>query len=421
MSVKKNTLWNLFGTASPMLIGVASVPYMYEQIGTERLGVLTVIWAIIGYFSIFDFGLGRALTQRIAALPSAENTDTIGKIAKSGLLLTFFIGLIGCVLGLVAVTTLGVNWMNANLGLRDEIFQSFILASIAIPMVTTTTGLRGVLEGINQFRTTNILRFFLGISNFVGPIISIVFYGPNLAYIVATIVLARLLILAAHFGVTRNKISLNHSGWCKKTSQELLHFGSWMTLSNLISPLMVVADRFFISSKLGALIVAYYTIPSEFLIRLLILPAALTTSLFPVFSKVISSQGGKTDKVYKKSLITILTVMFPITALIFFCSRWGLGLWLDAQFAEKAYAITSILAIGILFNSLAQVPHAFIQASGDAKTTAIIHLIEVVLYIPGLLVALQFYGLEGAAASWTLRALADLCLLHIFAQKIRLK
>ena len=72
MSIRKNTLWNLFGSAAPMLIGIATIPYIYRQIGIERIGVLTLIWALIGYFSIFDFGLGRAITQRIASLASHQ-------------------------------------------------------------------------------------------------------------------------------------------------------------------------------------------------------------------------------------------------------------------------------------------------------------------------------------------------------------
>ena len=70
MSIKKNILWNLLGSVAPMLIGIATIPYIYKHLGIERMGILTIIWALIGYFSIFDFGLSRAITQRIASLQS---------------------------------------------------------------------------------------------------------------------------------------------------------------------------------------------------------------------------------------------------------------------------------------------------------------------------------------------------------------
>src|ERR1035437_153059 len=104
MSIKKNTLWNLFGSAAPMVIGVAALPYIYHKISTERLGVLTIVWALIGYCSIFDFGLGRAITQRIAASAIDHNDNTsINTTATTGVLLTSAIGIAGAGIGLIAI------------------------------------------------------------------------------------------------------------------------------------------------------------------------------------------------------------------------------------------------------------------------------------------------------------------------------
>ena len=61
---------------------------------------------------------------------------------------------------------------------------------------------------------------------------------------------------------------------------------------------------------------------------------------------------------------------------------------------------------------MALVPHAYIQASGDARSTALIHAFESALYIPALLLLIQRYGILGAAIAWMLRALLDLILLH---------
>ncbi len=304
-----------------MVIGIAVIPYIYQHIGIERIGVLTIIWALIGYFSIFDFGLGRAITQRIASLSSHQTDSQKKTIATTGVFLTLLVGMVGGLVGFAAIELVGVNWINSALHLESEIRASFLLACL--------------------------------------------------------------------------------------------------TLSNIISPLMVVADRFLIANVLGAAVVAYYTIPAEFMIRLLVLPAALTTTLFPVFTKDLSEKNFASALVlYKKSMKIIFLIMGTITGSVFIGAGFGIDLWLGPEFAEKSATVTSVLGVGILFNSMAQVPHAYIQASGDARSTALIHLFESALYIPALFLLMQLHGILGAALAWMLRALLDLVLLHGRAMRL---
>lgn len=418
MSIKKNTLWNLFGSAAPMLVGIAAIPYIYSQIGIERIGILTIIWALIGYFSIFDFGLGRAITQRIASSAAGAENQKL-KTAATGVILTFLIGIFGSLLGLTVIKVAGVSWINSTIDVEQEIYTSFLLAFLAIPATTATAGLRGVLEGLQHFKAVNLLKLVLGLSNFLGPIASIAFFGPRLDYIVCSLVLARYTILLGHYFVVKRDIG---ESWAKidfGESKQLFRFGGWMTLSNIISPLMVVADRFLIASTLGAAVVAYYTIPAEFMIRLLILPAAITTTIFPIFSEgLLNKNHAKAFALYKKSLKVIFLMMGAITAVIFIGADFGFRLWLGPEFAERSTAVALVLAVGVLFNSLAQVPHAYIQASGDARSTALIHVFESVLYIPTLFLLMQIHGIFGAALAWMLRALLDLIMLHVSAMRI---
>lgn len=402
-----------------MIIGIAAVPYTYHKINPERLGVLTIVWALIGYCSIFDFGLGRAITQRIAASIRDHNNTSVNTTATTGVLLTLVIGIAGAGVALLAVRLIGVGWMNANKGLDNEIHSSFILACIAVPATTTTMGMRGILEGLQQFARINVLKFILGASNFLGPLLSIVFFGPNLAPIVATLVIARIAILLAHYYTVHPYLSIITSETRSQEAKKLFRFGGWMTLSNLISPILVVADRLIVSHVMGAAVVAYYTVPAEFLIRLLIIPAAFTATVFPFFSKAISAKDASAIIIYRRATRCISGVMGLITILICAGSKWGLALWLGPDFARKSYAVTSILAVGIFFNSLAQIPFAFIQASGDARATALIHLFESVIYIPTLLLMMNAYGLSGVAIAWTIRTLLDLVLLHAQAERVK--
>ena len=59
----RNVALTLAGLGLPLLMGAFSIPYIIEKLGTGRFGVLTLIWAIFGYFSLFDFGISKGFDQ----------------------------------------------------------------------------------------------------------------------------------------------------------------------------------------------------------------------------------------------------------------------------------------------------------------------------------------------------------------------
>src|SRR5882672_3000887 len=72
----RNTVWNLVGSGAPMIVAVVCIPILIRGLGKDRFGVLTLAWALIGYASLFDIGLGRALTQLVAKkLGSGEDHE----------------------------------------------------------------------------------------------------------------------------------------------------------------------------------------------------------------------------------------------------------------------------------------------------------------------------------------------------------
>lgn len=85
-------------------------------------------------------------------------------------------------------------------------------------------------------------------------------------------------------------------------------------------------------------------------------------------------------------------------------------------FASHAWLTVSILAIGLLFNGIAAVPFAAVQATGNARPTAILHMTELVIYVPVLIGLLKLWGVPGAAMAWTFRVLIDLIALMVVAR-----
>lgn len=421
-SIKKGTIWNLIGNVLPLLVGVLCIPYLVKHIGLESFGVLTLIWTLIGYFSIFDFGIGRALTFSVSNMKLDIDTQNLFRSVNSGLKLLLITGLIGgLILGILS-KKLGYSWLNTNLNLRSETFYSILIASLAIPFTTYTSGIKGILEGYEDFKIVNILKLLLGVLNFILPVFCVLFIGNSLIYIVISLVITRILILVLHIVYLDKRIKICKiifsKNLNKKIDNKILQFGAWMTLSNIISPLMVNADRFFISYVLGASVVAYYTIPFDIVIRFLILPASLTSVLFPRFTSLLHTNMKETINLYKKSLFTIFKLMIVLTILIIIFSYLGLKIWINQEVALRSYKLLIILSIGVFFNSLAQIPHSLIQAAGKVKLTSLLHVLEFIIYIILLIILLKNFGLIGASIAFVIRTIIDFLALSYFSKKI---
>lgn len=417
--MKKNTLWNLFSSIIPMLIGVVSVPILIKRIGIESFGVLSIIWTLIGYFSIFDFGIGRALTQQVSQLKN--ETNKLIPIIKTGMVFMLITGCIGGLILVMVIILFGVSWLNVSQNINSNAVLALLIAAVGIPFTTVTSGLKGILEGFEDFKNVSILKMILGLSNFLFPIIIVLFINNSLTYVVLSLVISRFIVMLLHFIPLMKYITLNNilksSFATKKESKKTLRFGAWMTLSNIVSPLMVNSDRFLISSVLGASVVAYYTVPFDIIIRLLVIPAALTTTLFPRFSALFREDINQLYNLYRKSILYIGILMGIISLGIIIFSYFGLSIWISKEFAEHSWKLTCVLAIGLVFNSMSQVPYALIQAKEDVKLTSIIHIFEFILYVPLLLLFIKIGGILGAAIVWSLRVIIDFILLTFFATK----
>src|SRR4029077_11536366 len=98
--------------------------------------------------------------------------------------------------------------------------------------------------------------------------------------------LGRILACAAHLWACFHVMPALRRGFGfhVPSAKPLFFFGSWMTVSNLLGPLMVTFDRFLIGSVISIAAVAYYSIPFEVVTKLWLISSALVGVLFPAFS-----------------------------------------------------------------------------------------------------------------------------------------
>jgi O-antigen/teichoic acid export membrane protein len=200
--------------------------------------------------------------------------------------------------------------------------------------------------------------------------------------------------------------------------RDLLTSGSWMTVSNVASPIMVYLDRFLISSMLSVTLVAYYTTPFEVVTKLWIVPLAITSVLFPAFAAFFATDQAKLNETYARGLRNSLSLVFPAIFLLVLFAPEGLRLWLGPVFQRDSTWVLRWIAVGVLLNSVGQVPFALLQAVDRPDITAKLHLCELPVYVIAVVLGIHFFGLGGAAVAWSLRLGIETLVLLMLAQRV---
>lgn len=412
LSLKRNALWNLVGSGLPLLAAAASIPYTLRCLGDEAFGILALIWALIGYFGLFDLGIGRALTFEVSRLRASDAPEQISPTLRAGLLMTAGAGLLGAFVIFELAPYLASGWLKISPLYQADAQLSFEIAAIGIVPTTVTSGLRGALEGFGRFGASNLNRMFLGLGMFVLPALSVWLHGNQLWMIAFYLVVARLLVLSVAAIQLRQYLMASTLARLRDYVRPLFAYGFWITVTGIVGPLMVYGDRFFVSSAIGAEQLPYYAIPQEALQRLLLIPAAVCGALLPHLVKQPAEYLEVTYRSVRRK-VTLIMLIVCFTAAVF--AYPALAWWLSSEFAGKSLPILLILAVGIWLNSIALVPYTLLHARGNPKITAQFHLVQLVLYVIAVYWLTKHFGLIGAALAWTGRVSLDLLMLHVAA------
>ena len=412
----KNTLLNLVGYGAPLLVAIVCIPKIVAGLGTDRFGILTLAWVLIGYFGLLDLGLGRALTQVVAERLGSEKTHEIPATIWTALLAMLSIAAVICLVLLLSGRWLIHDVFNVPVALEEETFQAFIILVLFIPVVTASVGLRGILEAYQRFDLVNLVRVPLGIFTFVAPL-AVIPFSARLPAVVLVLCAGRTIAAVFQFALCCSIVENLVSNITIDTQKFglLMRFGGWMTVTNVISPLLVYLDRFLIGTLISVTAVAYYATPSEVITKLTLISGALMSVLFPAISSSFKLDRQHSRLLLERGLKYVFLAILPLVLLIATFAPEGLSLWLDDQFMHNSTRVTRILAVGILFTCLGQIPYAFIQGAGRPDLTAKLHLVELPLYLALLGIAIHLAGIEGAALAWTFRFVVDALLMYLLA------
>jgi len=409
VSIKRHTAYNVAGAIVPLLVTFVTLPVYLRTIGEERYGVLVILLTLLGYFGLFDLGLGRAVTNRIAAFRSHTAAER-EEVFWTALLMNLALGSVGALALWGAGTVVLEYVVEAPGALAAEVQAALPWMVLAFPVLLASSVMSGALMGREEFLAQNAVQIGAGILIQVVPLMVALTVGPELPALVVAVIGVRVLSVAALFGLCVRQLPVGlKPRWARAQVRPLFGFGGWVTVTSVVGPLLSTLDRVIIGAVAGAKAVTYYTVPYSIASRITIIPGSLSSALFPRFSSLGAKEGDALLDTAVRSLVVVVTPLVVGGLLIM---KPFLTWWVGTEFAAKAAPVGEILVIGLWANCLAYIPYSMIQGRGRPDLVAKFHLAEVLPYLAVLWLALEWKGAVGAALAWSLRVWVDAALLY---------
>lgn len=192
----RNSLLNFVGQVLPLVVGLVTIPVIVRGLGVERFGLLSLTWVVLGYFTIFDLGLGRATTKYVAEALGKDQSGQVPSIVWTAGIIQGAFGLVGALV-LFGITPLLVERvLSIPPELGQEATTTFRLLAFGVPVLLLSASFSGALEAAQRFDLVNAVKAPSNASLFLMPWLGLIL-GFRLPGIIALILAARLIALLA--------------------------------------------------------------------------------------------------------------------------------------------------------------------------------------------------------------------------------
>jgi len=413
----RNTALNVVGRTVPLLVAIATVPYVIHHLGPDRYGLLALAGMVVGYFAIFNLGIGPATTKFVAELLGQGETDKLPELVWTAFASQTLFGLVAGILLAMLSPFLVSSVLKIPVELQAQAQWVFLIMAATLPIDFAAGVWSGVLGASQRFDLLNALSVPSSALSYCLPVAALALgYGlPAIVFFLALVRLAALLIqvllcvwlypaLGAHIRFNRRLV------------RPLLSFGGWVAVNSAVGPILIYFDRILLGAVVSIAAVGLYTPLYLIATKLWILPTSLAATLFPAFS----AGAGRGDHPWirntmVRSLKFLLLVVGPAALLLAFFARPLLGLWLGAGFAAEGSLALQIMAAAALITSLSFVPYDLLLGLGRPDIPAKFHLLETPVYLGAAWFLITRFGLPGAALAWGIRVALDFLLLTVAA------
>ena len=394
----RNSLANFAGLGLPAVVTIVSVPIIIHRLGETTYGVLSLIVAIVGYFSIIDVNVTAGSVKYLAEFHSRGETKRMSEVATLGLLVYLTIGAVGGTAIVLAAPWLITHAFQIPAAQHEAAALALRLGGAGFLFGQLQFYLQSIPQSVQRYDVSASYEATFGM---LAPLLTIlvVVMGGGLVAIVALrlgLSMVNVLLLGRRIHSLLPQLS-----WClpeRRLTRQVLSFSGFAYLRNIAAVTYVQADKLIIGALAGAQALALYAVPFTLISRVFSMVGRLGGVLFPAASALAAQD--EMDRLRRIYLVAVRYTVFLNSALAI--ALWVLAynllsLWIGNEFAQRSGAILALLAISALLDSLTNLPSVINDGLGHPRVTGMFAVLRAALGVGIVYTLVGRLGVIGAA------------------------
>jgi O-antigen/teichoic acid export membrane protein len=350
-SFVRNVLWGWTGVVVNLLIGIILSPIIIKKLGVEQYGIWVLLFALVDYMRVLDFGFRSAVVHGCARFRAREDWEGVNRTVSTALAYFAIVGT-ACVLATLALRGLIVGSIDIGSTPESSARTLIVLIAMTVTIRLASSPLTAALEAFQRFDIVN--RAYIGALLFRSTAsLAILFAGYGLLEMAIVVVVAQIgESLFTFFRVRRivPAFKLMSERLGRDTFLSLFHYGKYTAIIAAANLISINAPTTALGYLRTAAEVGYFALP----FRLLMYAAEGLAKVSDVTLSVTAAldETGDRSKVWRLAVLTNRHCFALFMPLAIFLSLYGtplLRLWVNPEVAAHSGPLFPILALAFLF------------------------------------------------------------------------
>lgn len=403
----RNSLWNLSGSALPMIAALATVPLLIAALGIEGFGIVTLIGSVIGYFGVLDVNLSAGAIKYLAESHAANQKRRFAETFWFGAMFYGGLGLVGGIAIFFSAGWLLDRFFTVSAALHADTVLALQIGAFGFAVTQVQNYLITVPQALQRYDRSAQGEAFFGIAVNVASVVAAM-AGYGIAGVIAVRIGISLLNIAYLLWLLRAfELELAFCWPSPEVRRGLTSFSAYAYLSKLASTLHQHGDKLIIGSLAGPVALAFYTVPATLASRVLGLTYRLGSVIYPRASALAATDRmDELRFIYLGAMRHITYINLVALGMIVLAGEEFLRRWVGEEFVAAGYPVLVLMTIALLVDSLTNIPSLVNDALGHPRVTGRFALARALIGISMVYIGCLLGGIVGATIGHLVATLA---------------